>query len=161
MSQAKQQDLKELQEKAVQYFCHKPSNFPAGRPYNCCESTLLTLAEYLGVDSDLIPKIGTAIGAGVSLNGLLCGSISGVAMVIGIKYGRKSPEENPKPIWDMMDGYLAAFRERFGAVNCMELTRLNVKTPEGMKEYVERVHDYECTERLKFAVEKAVEILAK
>ena len=155
------QHIKNLQEQAVRYFCDRPSNFPAGRPYNCCESVLLTLSEPLGIHSELIPKIGTAIGAGVSLNGLLCGSISGVALVIGIKHGRKSPEENPQPVWAMMDEYLAAFRERFGAVNCRELTRLDVKTQEGWKEYITRVHDYECTKRLKFAVEKALEILQR
>ncbi len=99
----RQPNVEHMQGKAVRYFCDRPSNFPTGRPYNCCESVLLTLAEYLHLDSDLIPKIGTAIGAGVSLNGLLCGSISGVAMAIGIKYGRSSPEESPQPAWKMMD----------------------------------------------------------
>ncbi|MCD6529346.1 C_GCAxxG_C_C family protein [Candidatus Bathyarchaeota archaeon] len=66
-----------------------PSNFPERRPYNCCESVLLALAEYLGVESDLIPKIATGIGAGFSLNGFTCGSISGAAMAISIRYGRK------------------------------------------------------------------------
>ena len=83
--------VEELQERAVRYFCDRPSNFPAGRPYNCCESVLLALKDYLSVGSDLIPKIGTGIGAGVSLNGLLCGSISSVAIAVGIKYGRTSP----------------------------------------------------------------------
>lgn len=161
MSEEKQPDVKELQEKVVRYFCSKPSNFPTGRPYNCCESVLLTLAEYLNIDSELIPKIGTAIGAGVSLNGLICGSISSVAMAIGIKYGRSGPEENPEPVWKMMDEYIASFKDKFGAVNCRQLTGLNLKTPEGLKEYFARVHDYECTERLKFAVENAVEIVSK
>jgi len=157
----RQTNVKELQEKAVRYFCDRPGNFPAGRPYNCCESVLLTLAEYLGISSELIPKIGTAIGAGVGLNGLLCGSISSVAMAIGIKYGRNRKEENPKTAWDMIDKYVASFKDKFGAVNCRELTRVNIKTPEGLKEYYARVHDYECTDRLKFAVEKAVEILSE
>jgi C_GCAxxG_C_C family probable redox protein len=161
MSEQKQPDVKELQEKVVGYFCDRPSNFPTGRPYNCCESVLLTLAEHLSIDSELIPRIGTAIGAGVSLNGLLCGSISGLAMAIGIKYGRSNPEEDPEPVWKMMDEYMAAFKERFSYVNCRQLTGLNLKTPEGLKEYFARVHDYECTERLKFAVEKAVETLRK
>ncbi len=155
------QQVQELQEKAVRYFCERPSNFPTGRPYNCCESVLLTLSQPLGINSDLIPKIGTAIGAGVSLNGLLCGSISSVVMLIGAKYGRTSADQNPQPIWQMADEYIAAFREKFGAVNCRQLTGLNLKTEEGLKEYFARVHDYECTERLKFAVEKALEMLQK
>lgn len=161
MSEEKQQSVKELQEKVVRYFCDRPSNFPTGRPYNCCESALLTLAEYLDIDSELIPKIATAIGAGVGLNGLLCGSVSSVALAIGIKYGRSSSEENPQPVWNMIDKYVAAFKDSFGAVNCRQLTHLNLKTEEGLKEYFARVHDYECTERLKFAVENAIEILSK
>jgi C_GCAxxG_C_C family probable redox protein len=158
---SEQKRVKELQEKAVRYFCDRPSNFPIGRPYNCCESVLLALKEYLDTDSNLIPKIGTGIGAGVSLNGLLCGSISSVALAIGIKYGRTSPEESPQPIWEMVDKYVSEFRDKFGYVNCRQLTGLNLKTKEGLKEYFTRVHDYACVERLKFAVEKAVEILQK
>lgn len=78
-----------------------------------------------------------------------------------IKYGRRSPEENPQPVWAMMDTHVAAFKERFGAVNYSQLTGLNLKTPEGLKEYFARVHDQECTERLKFVVEKVAEILLK
>jgi C_GCAxxG_C_C family probable redox protein len=161
MSEKSQTSAKELQEKAVRYFCDRPSNFPTGRPYNCCESVLLALTEYLGVSSELIPKIGTAIGAGVSLNGLLCGCISSVAMAIGIKNGRNKKEENPQLAWNKIDKYIASFKNRFGAVNCSQLTRLNLKTPEGLKEYYTKVHDYECTERLKFAVENAIEILSE
>mgnify|MGYP001035700614 CR=1 FL=1 len=157
----KETDVRELQKKVVRYFCDRPSNFPTGRPFNCCESVLLALAEYLGINSELIPKVGTATGAGVGLNGLLCGSISGVAMAIGIKYGRSSPEESPQPAWSRIDKYVATFRDRFGAVNCGQLTGLNLKTPEGLKEYYARVHDYACVERLKFAVEKAIEILGE
>ncbi len=161
VSEEKRPGVKELQEKVVRYFCDKPSNFPIGRPYNCCESVLLTLAEYLGIDSELIPKIGTAIGAGVSLNGLLCGSISGVAMALGIEYGRSTREESPEPVWTLMDEYVAAFKERFGHVNCRQLTGLNLKTPEGLKEYFAKIHDFECTERLKFAIDKGVDILSR
>ena len=88
--------------------------------------------DYLDIDSKLIPRIGTAIGAGVSLNRLLCGSVSSIAMLIGIKYGRNSSEENPQPVWDTIDEYVAAFKDRFGAVNCRQLTGLNLKTKEGL-----------------------------
>ena len=156
---SEQKRLKELQEKVVGYFCDRPSNFPTGRPYNCCESVLLALKDYLDVDSELIPKVGTGIGAGVSLNGLLCGSVSSVAIAIGIKYGRISPEENPQLVWDMVDRYVAEFKNKFGYVNCRQLTGLNLKTEEGLKKYFAKIHDYACVNRLKFAVEKAIEIL--
>jgi C_GCAxxG_C_C family probable redox protein len=161
MTAHEQPDVGRLQEKVVRYFCDRPGNFPEGRPYNCCESVLLTLAEQLGVDSGLIPRIGTAIGAGLGLNGLLCGSISSIAIAIGIKYGRTSPEESPQRAWKMIDEYLVAFRDKFGAFNCRELTGVNVKTPEGWQKYITEIHDYKCTDRLKFAVEKGVAILSR
>ena len=155
----KQEELEELKKMVVRYFCDRPNNFPVGRPFNCCESVLLTLKNYLDVDPKLLSKIGTVIGAGVTLNGLLCGSVSSVMIAIGIKYGRTNPEENPQPVWSMADKYVSEFKKKFGAVNCRQLTGLNLKTGEGLKEYFARVHDYECTERLKFAVEKAITLL--
>jgi len=151
--------VEELQEKAAKYFQERPTNFPEGRPYNCCESVLLTLAEYLGIKSELIPKIATGIGAGFSLNGLTCGSISGATMAIGIKYGRETNTENPQTTWSKVDKFIEAFKQTWGATTCRQLTGLNVKTPEGMQEYLKNVHDYACTARVKFAVKKAIELL--
>ena len=151
--------IERLQSKAVRYFQERPANFPEGRPYNCCESVLLTLMEYLGINSELIPKIATGIGAGFSLNGLTCGSISGAVMAIGVKYGRKTSSENPQMTWQKADRFIEAFRERCGATSCRELTGLDIKTVEGFKEYYRGIHDYACTERIKFAVEKTIEFL--
>lgn len=151
--------VESLQEKAARYFQERPRNFPEGRPHNCCESVLLTLMEYMGVKSDLIPKIATGIGAGFSLNGLTCGAISGAVMALGVKYGRKTSLENPQKTWLKADDFIEAFRVRWGATTCRELTGLDVKSAEGMKEYLKSVHDYACTERVKFAVEKAIELL--
>lgn len=153
--------VKELQEKAVRYFCDRPGNFPVGRPYNCCESVLLTLKDYLGAGAEVIPRIGTGIGAGVSLNGLLCGAISSVAMSVGIKYGRTNTEECPLPIWNIVDKYVAEFKEKFGYVNCRQLTCLDLKTQEGLKEYFAKVHDYSCADRIRFAVAKGLGILQR
>ncbi|MBS7643132.1 C_GCAxxG_C_C family protein [Candidatus Bathyarchaeota archaeon] len=71
--------------------------------------TLLALKDYLGVGSELIPKIGAGMGAGVSLNGLLCSSVSSMVMAINMKYGRTCPKESPKPVWDMVNKYVAEF----------------------------------------------------
>ena len=150
-----------LQEKAVRYFCDRPKNFPVGRPFNCCESVLLTLKDHIGVETDLIPKVGTGIGAGVSLNGLLCGAVSSIAIAVGMKYGRNNSEENPQPVWNIVDKYVAEFKDKFGHVNCRELTGLDIKTKEGLKEYFAKVHDYSCADRIRFAVRKGVEILTE
>ena len=119
----------------------------------------MALSEYLGISSDLIPRVATGVGTGFSLNGLACGSISAAAIAIGIKYGRKSSSENPQIVWSKVDRLIETFRKRFGATSCRELTALDIKAAEGFKEYCKSVHDHACTERVKFAVEKAIELL--
>jgi C_GCAxxG_C_C family probable redox protein len=161
MAEYRQLEIKAWQEKAVRYFCSKPANFPTGRAFNCCESILLTLSEYLKIDTELIPKLGTAIGAGVGLNGLLCGSVSGVALAIGMKRGRNRPDENPSQAWTMIDQYIAMFKQKFGYVNCSQLTGVNLKMPDGLKEYHTRIHDIGCADRVRFAVRQAVELLTE
>ena len=149
----------EQQEKAAKYFQQRPANFPEGRPLNCAESVLQALSEYMGVESELIPRIATGVGAGFSLNGLTCGSISGAVMAIGLKYGRDTSSENPKTTWGRVDKFVEAFKDRWGALTCRELTSVDVKTAEGMKKYLASIHDYACTERVKYAVSKAIEVM--
>jgi hypothetical protein len=121
----------------------------------------MALKDIIGGETDLIPKIGTGIGAGVSLNGLLCGSVSSIALAVGMKFGRSCPEENPQPVWSLVDRYVADFKDKFGYLNCRELTGLDVKTKEGQKEYFAKIHDYACADRIRFAVKKGIEILNK
>ncbi len=154
-------ESEKLRKKVQSYFCDKPANFPKGRPFNCCEAVLKALAEYYDIKTDLIPKIGTGIGAGVSLNGLLCGGISGAALFFGIMHGRNTIDESPTQTWVMVDEYLKAFQEKFHYTTCRQLTGVDVKTPEGLKKYFESIHDYSCADRVKFAIEKTIDILEK
>ena len=44
----------------------------------------------------------------------------------------------------MVDKYVAEFKGKFRYVNCRQLTGLNLKTKEGLKEYYAKFHDYAC-----------------
>ena len=61
--------------------------------------------------------------------------------------------------WSLVDKYLKAFKEWLNYTTCRELTSVNVKTPEGIEKYFETIHDYACTERLIFVVEKTLNLL--
>jgi hypothetical protein len=56
---------------------------------------------------------------------------------------------------------LAEFKVKFGYANCRDLTGLDIKTKDGFAKYYATVHDYSCADRIRFAVEKGVEILSK
>ena len=54
----------------------------------------------------------------------------------------------------LVDGCVADLRDRLGYVNCRDLTSLNLKTREGLREYSAKVHDYTCLDRIRYAVRK-------
>ena len=152
-------------ENAARHFKERPSNFPTGRPYNCCESVLAALSEYFPeMQSSLIPKIGTVIGAGLSLTGNQCGALNGAAICLGAMCGRNSPTESPAKAWNLGQQLVQVFNEKFNVKQhptCRELTGLDMRKTEDQKRYFALVHDYACTDRVRFATRKAIEIIEK
>lgn len=80
-------------------------------------------------------------------------------MAIGMKYGRKKNDESPQVAWQKVSQFTEAFTDRWGATACRALTGLDLKTPEGLKQYYQSVHDFACTDRIRFSVSKAIELL--
>ena len=76
-----------------------------------------------------------------------------------MRYGRFGPEEDLQSVWGLVDGWVAELRDRLGYVNCKDLTSLNLKTREGLREYSAKVRDYTCADRIRFAIEKGAEML--
>jgi len=89
--------------------------------YLCSEAVLLALAESMGVESELIPRIATGFAAGVARTGNLCGALSGAVMGLGLRYGRDAPETEPgrRPYWD----YRRYSEENMWATKCREVIK--------------------------------------
>ena len=68
--------------------------------YYCAESVLLSVAEYKGVRSDLIPKIATGFCSGISRSSGMCGAVGGAVMAVSLFTGRQSPGESVGPCYD-------------------------------------------------------------
>ncbi len=150
-------------ENAARYFMVRPSNFPTGRPFNCCESVLIALSEYFPeMQSELIPKIGTVLGAGLSLTGNQCGALNGATICLGAVHGRKLATESPAKAWSLGQRLVQKFNGRFGVKQhptCRELTGLDMRDQEDQKRYFVLVHDYACADRVRFATRKAIELV--
>lgn len=106
-------NVNEIIDKALSYF-------KSG--YNCAESTLLAIAkDALEINSDLIPKIATGFGGGISRQGYVCGAVSGAVMGFGLKYGRNNPEELRAKTYNRVVEFSKQFQKRFGSIVCKEL----------------------------------------
>jgi len=108
--------------------------------FNCCESTLQGLGDYLGVKSDLIPSIATGFGGGIGHTGGVCGAITGAGMALGIKYGRRDPQDKEKRDWlyQRVENFLQDAEKELGSLNCRDLIGLTLNTDEAMKIYREK-----------------------
>ncbi len=129
---------------------------------NCSESTLLGISESLGKNCKFIPQIASGFGGGFGRHGEVCGAISGAVMAIGLVHGRKDPKdsEGKEKIYGIIDEYLKIFTEKYGTLNCRNLTGCDMLTPEGLKKIRdEKVHVNICAPIVEFAEREALKLI--
>lgn len=94
--------------------------------YNCAQAVVGAYAEELGLDMETAMKLASSFGGGMGRLREVCGAVSGMFMVAGMKYGYSSPEaklektEHYKKIQELA----AEFSENNGSIICRELLGL-------------------------------------
>lgn len=131
------------------------------RGFSCAEAVFLAGSRGLGIEDPLIPKVATGFGGGLSRTKSLCGAVSGAVLVLGLKYGRAVLEDDRSAILDKVKELVADFRQEFKSDNCFELTGLDFDSPEGQKEYKEKIHAERCRGYVAFCVRRALELCAE
>jgi C_GCAxxG_C_C family probable redox protein len=96
---------------------------------------LLAVCQELGIENELVPRIATAFGGGMSGTGAVCGAVTGAAMAIGIKHGREDATEPRDQAYDLFREFRRRFEAEMGHIGCRELTGFDLSTPEGLEAY--------------------------
>jgi len=96
---------------------------------------LLAVSQQLGIQSEIIPKIATAFGAGIGGGGVICGAVVGSVMAIGLKYGREEPSQPRDKAYALAQEFCRRFQEEMGTLSCRELTGIDLSTPEGQQAF--------------------------
>jgi len=138
------------------------ASFASG--FNCAESVLLAITTALKIKSDLVPKVATGFGAGVSRYGNICGALSGAVMAMGIAEGRTRPEDSDSKskIYGKTAILIEEFKKEFGSVTCRELTGCDLLTKAGLDKFSnDKIHENICTGFVSFAAEKGFELIDK
>ena len=134
----------------------------AGTGFLCSESVLLAISDWLGVKSDLIPKIATGFGAGVGGCGSICGAISGGVLALGLKFGRNEPKKQDRPSYWFARELLGRFEKQFGHTACRELTNCDFSTETGLKKYAEeKLWDTKCRQYITRTTAIALDIISE
>ena len=114
--------------------------------FHCSEAVLIAMTEYIGINSDLIPKIATGFGGGMAGTGSVCGALIGGVMAIGIKYGRSRIDqiEADQKTKNLVQKFIQEFKKIAGSTLCYDITQCDFNSLEGKKKFVKEGIRKEC-----------------
>lgn len=123
--------------------------------FNCSQAVLTAFAPDFGLDEQLALKLGTSFGGGAR-NGDICGAVSGVLLVLGLKYGHyvSSDNEQKARAYEIAVEYTKRFREVNGSIVCRDLLGYDLTKPDEMACIKEKgLFGTVCPKMIKSAVE--------
>jgi C_GCAxxG_C_C family probable redox protein len=123
----------------------------------CAESVVLAVADELGIESELLPKVATAFCSGMGRMCGTCGALSGAIMGIGLALGRSEPNQSVQPSYEATQRLIREFEQEFGGRDCHVLLGCDLNTPEGQTTFRENCLGKRCAKY----TSKAAEITAR
>ena len=130
-------------------------NFREG--YNCAQSVFMTFAEEFGIEKDIALKLSSSFGGGMGRLREVCGAVSSMFAIAGLKYGYISADNDEAKAkhYELIQSLAEKFKTKCGSIICRELLNL----PEGADSPIptERTEKYykerPCEEIVRIAAE--------
>lgn len=104
-------------------------NFKNG--YNCAQAVLLAFSDELKIDEKTLALISSSFGGGMGRMREVCGAVSGMFMVAGLKYGYSDPsaKQEKAELYALVQKLAAGFKEKNGSIICKELLGVSDTSP--------------------------------
>lgn len=97
--------------------------------FNCAQAVFGAFADDLGIDFDLAVKISSSFGGGMGRLREVCGTVSGMFLVLSMKYGYDDPKANDekKALYKDVQALAEEFKRENGSIICRDLLGLSIK----------------------------------
>ncbi len=99
--------------------------------YNCSQAVLLSFSDLTGLDEKVAMKLASSFGGGMGRMREVCGTVSGMLMVLGILYGydatAPTASEDKAAHYTRVQEIAGRFRAETGSIICRELLANHVK----------------------------------
>lgn len=114
-------EINSFQNRAVELFKHG---------YNCSQSVFAAFCEECGMDFETALKISSSFGGGMGRLREVCGAVSGMFMVAGMKYGYIDPEDRVSKAehYKRIQQLAEQFKDKNGSLICRELLALSTQS---------------------------------
>lgn len=91
--------------------------------YNCAQAVFLAYADDFGMDEKTAAMISSTFGGGMGRMREVCGAVSGMLMVLGLKEGYSDAKDmqGKAELYATVQKLAARFREMNGSIICREL----------------------------------------
>lgn len=125
--------------------------------YNCSQCMILAFEDIISIDLDTALKIASPFGGGMGRLREVCGSVSGMFMILGYILGYSEPEnyDEKKVLYGHIQELAHRYEKENGSIICRDLLGLNVQREEATPE--KRTEEYykkrPCTEKIGSAAE--------
>ena len=93
---------------------------------SCSQAVVLAFSDLTGMDDHFAAKISSSFGGGMGRMREVCGSVSGMLIVMGLLYGYDDPGEkdaNKKAYYPDVQKLMSRFREECGSYICREILK--------------------------------------
>ncbi|MGD0337250.1 MAG: C-GCAxxG-C-C family protein [Bacteroidota bacterium] len=103
--------------------------------FNCAQAVFSTFSPSLGLNEQQALKIACPFGAGMGRMQGTCGAVVGAFLVLGLKYGRYTPEdeEAKEHTYKLVNTFTNKFLALHKTINCRELLGADMNTEEGQR----------------------------
>ena len=92
--------------------------------YNCAQSVFAAFADEVGMDKEQALLLASSFGGGFAQMREVCGALSGMFMVMGLKEGYSDPDPEAKAaFYEILRGMEAEFSEKYKTNNCARLLK--------------------------------------
>ncbi len=127
--------------------------------FNCSQAIFSTYCEHFGLDKNAALKISCGLGGGMGRLGETCGAVSGAYLLIGLKHGKVSLDDDKakEKTYELVQKFTEKFNERNKSTKCKEL--LGIDLIIGDKSVVTEQVKLICPKMVRDAAEIIEEIL--
>ena len=125
--------------------------------YNCSQAVAGAFSDLLGMDMDTVVKLASGFGGGMGRMREVCGTFSGIVMVVSMLYGYSDPKDNSTKteLYGRIQDIAEQFRRDNGSIICRELLGLSER--EGSPVPEQRTSEYynkrPCPELCRYAAD--------
>lgn len=97
-----------------------------GEGYNCAQAVFAAFCDETGMDFETALKLSSSFGGGMGRLREVCGAVSAMFMVAGIKYGYTNPKDDTtkQKHYELIQELAKKFKDKNGTIICRELLAL-------------------------------------